>query len=94
MSHAQYGQAATKDKVWNSAKTIRGKNPDTHRQDPYGNPIYYGSYGKYTQMGWQVDHIKPVSRNGSNGIRNLQAMQTSTNQSKGNTLKKASRHSK
>lgn len=81
------------DKAWGSAKTIRGKNPDTHRQDPYGNTMYKTSYGKATPMGWEVDHIQPKSRGGSDATRNLQAMNTSVNRSKGDTLQKRSRHS-
>ena len=32
-------------KVWETASTIRGK-------DPYGNTIYKHSYGKTSEMGW------------------------------------------
>lgn len=92
MSRAKYGQAGTKDKVWGLAKPIKGSDSTKYRQDPYGNKISYGGYGKSTSMGWQVDHIKPVSRNGSNDIRNLQALQSHVNMSKGDSLVKKSRH--
>ncbi len=88
-----YGQKDCKDKVWETAKEIRGKNPDLYRKDPYNNQICYKSYGKDSNQGWNIDHIKPHSRGGSDNIRNLQALQTSTNKSKGNTLVKKSRHS-
>lgn len=63
---------ASKDqinKAWDSAKPIRGKDPDTHRQDPYGNTMYKSSYGKSSPMGWEVDHITPKARGGSDAMR-------------------------
>ncbi len=84
----------TKDKVWNKSKKVRGKNPDLYREDPYGNTMYKPSHGKGTDMGWDVDHIKPKSRGGSNSTVNLQALNASVNRSKGGTLVKKTRHSK
>jgi hypothetical protein len=58
---------ATKDqreKAWDNAKKIRGKEPDKYRQDPYGNAMYKPSYGKSSEKGWEVDHIKPQSKDG------------------------------
>lgn len=89
---ATYTSANSKAAVWSKAKPIRGKNPDTHRQDPYGNTIVYSNYGKTTPTGWQKDHIKPSSRGGSDHISNLQALQSHLNMSKGNSLVKKSRH--
>lgn len=83
-----------KIKAWNNAKPIRGKNPDTHRQDPNRDTMYKNSYGKNSDMGWEVDHIIPRSRGGSDATHNLQALSTSTNRSKGDSLVKKSRHSK
>lgn len=82
-----------KNKVWNKAKKIRGKDPAKYRRDPYGKTIYKSSYGKSSEMGWDVDHIRPKSRGGSNSVRNLQALNSKVNRSKGGSLKKKSRHS-
>lgn len=82
------------DKAWKSAKEIQGKDPDKYRRDPYGNVMYRNSYGKNTPMGWEIDHIKPRSRDGSDATRNLQALNTKVNRDKGNTLVKKTRHSK
>ncbi|GAB4124121.1 MAG: hypothetical protein Fur0040_05810 [Sideroxydans sp.] len=82
------------EKAWNNAQTVRGKDPDLYRKDPYGNLMYKHSYGKSSSMGWEVDHITPSSRGGSDATRNLQALNISVNRSKGNTLVKKSRHSK
>ena len=43
-------------------------------------------------MGWEIDHIKPTARGGSDSIRNKQALKTSVNREKGDSLVKRSRH--
>lgn len=83
-----------KDKVWGKAKEIPGKDPAKVRSDPYGNEIRYGQYGKNTTSGWEIDHITPSARGGSDALRNLQALKTSVNRQKGDSLQKKSRHSK
>lgn len=88
---------ATKEQIeksWNNAKRVSGKDPDLYRKDPYGNLIFKSSYGKNSNMGWEVDHITPKAKGGSNATRNLQALKTEINRSKQDTLKKKSRHSK
>ena len=82
------------EKAWNNAKKIPGKDPEKYRQDPYGNIICKTSYGKDIPMGWEVDHIIPKSKGGSDSTRNLQALSTSLNRSKGNDQRKKTRHSK
>lgn len=83
-----------KEKAWNNAKTIRNKDKDVYRQDSYGNTMYKPSHGRSSEMGWDVDHIKPKSKGGSDATRNLQALNSSVNRSKGDLLVKKSRHSK
>ena len=82
------------DKAWENAKEIGGKDPTKYRKDPYGEVMYHDSYGKHSDMGWQVDHIKPESRGGSDSTRNLQALNTLMNKRKGDSLVKRSRHSR
>jgi len=72
-----------KDEVWNKAEKIRGKDSDKYRKDKYGNEIFYGSYGKNTEKGWQIDHSKPRCKGGTDHLNNLQAMQTKANRDKG-----------
>ncbi len=83
-----------KQAVWNRAARVRGKSPAKYRRDPYGNEIYHRSYGKDSPKGWQIDHIRPKSRGGSNALRNLQALKSSVNRRLGASLFKRSRHSR
>ena len=46
------------DQIWDKGATIRGKNPDLYRKDIYGNTMFKPSYGKTSEMGWNVDHSK------------------------------------
>ena len=80
------------DRVWDKAKKVRGEDPRVVRQDPYGNRIRRSFFGRDTQQGWEVDHIKPQSKGGSDHLRNLQALQTTKNRELGDRLRKRSRH--
>ena len=52
------------DQIWEKGGTIRRKDFNLYRSDICGNTLYYHSYRKDTQMGWSVDHSKPVSKGG------------------------------
>ncbi|MBN2183437.1 MAG: HNH endonuclease [Sedimentisphaerales bacterium] len=69
--------------VWEKAAEIKGKDPTDFRRDILSNEICRNSYGKHSIMGWEIDHIKPVSKGGTDAIDNLQALQSAANSIKG-----------
>ncbi len=71
-----------KDDAWNNAHIIRGKNPNLYRKDDFGNKIYKPSYGKQSDMGWEIDHSHPISKGGNDWKKNLQAVQWKENREK------------
>ena len=73
----------TLDKIWNKGSIIFGKDPDKYRKDVNGNVMFRSSYGKYSKMGWNVDHKRAKANGGSDSIRNLQPMNSRANSSKG-----------
>ena len=70
------------EKAWENAHKIRGRNPDMYIKDNYENIIYKSSYGKQSEMGWEIDHKHPKSKGGTDSSRNLQAVQWEENRSK------------
>ncbi len=71
-------------KVWAKAeKKGFGYDPDIIREDIYGMEIHLNDYGKQTEFGWQIDHIKPVAKGGSDHMKNLQPLHWKSNLKKG-----------
>lgn len=70
------------DKIWDKGEAVKGKDPNLYRKDDMGNLIYKPSYGKNTEMGWEVDHSKPVSKGGTDHLNNLRPLQTNANREK------------
>lgn len=71
-----------KEEVWEKEKKIRSKDPKLYRKDDIGNEIYYPSYGKNSEKGWEIDHSKPVSKGGTDHLNNLRPLKTSANRKK------------
>jgi CRISPR/Cas system Type II protein with McrA/HNH and RuvC-like nuclease domain len=72
--------------VWQKGRVIPGKNPNQRRKDACGHEIDYSAYGDTnSRYGWEIDHIRPVARNGSDDISNLQPLYWETNRNKADT---------
>ena len=71
-----------KNKIWNDASKIKGKNPNTWRKDNCHKTVRRGSYGTNGEYGWHADHKHPVAKGGTNNIRNYQLLHKDSNRSK------------
>ena len=83
MANANFTDAQL-DAIWNKAKNV-SDNPDIWRKDVAGAWIRRDCYGKTneeTNYGWEVDHIKPLSRGGKTELANLRPLQHANNRSK------------
>ena len=71
------------DQIWEKGHVVRGKTPDQYRKDDNGNLMYRGSYGKYSPMGWNVDHKVAQANGGSATRRKLRPLNSRENSRKG-----------
>jgi len=53
------------------------------RKDKCGASIQRTKYGETKQWGWEIDHIKPVARGGTDNMNNLRPLQWENNRHKG-----------
>lgn len=66
--------------VWEKAYTIPGLESTIWRQDQYGSIINYNQYGnRQSPYGWEIDHITPKSKGGSDLLFNLRPLQWKNN---------------
>lgn len=69
--------------VWEKAKIIANNDPNIWRQDQCGAWIRREHYGRRdSEYGWEIDHITPVSRDGSDSLYNLRPLQWQNNASR------------
>ena len=69
--------------VWDKATKVPGYNADIWRKDFAGAWIRKDSYGMHSKYGWEVDHLCPLSRGGSNDLDNLMPLHWQNDMTKG-----------
>ena len=71
--------------VWNKGIVVTGYDSKVYRKDICGHLIKFDEYGQETGYGWEIDHIYPVSKGGSDDLSNLQPLYWENNRKKGDT---------
>lgn len=76
--------------IWEKATIVVGYNPNLWRKDQCGAWIYRLYYGAaavgepHTSYRWQIDHIKPQSKDGQDVVSNARPLQWFNNNSRQN----------
>ncbi len=71
----------TIEKVWAKAKQELWFT--YFKKDACGTTIQKDDFGKATRFGWEIDHIVPVAKGGTDDIDNLQPLHWENNRQKG-----------
>ena len=80
----------TKRAVWDKGRIIVQNgteyDPEIWRWDICGHVMKYSEHGNTdSKYGWEIDHIIPSAKDGSDELNNLQPLQWENNRRKGDT---------
>lgn len=72
--------------VWQKGLVVEGYNPDLYRQDYSGAWIARNAYAdRESILGWEIDHVYPKSKGGTDDAVNLRPINWRNNISKGDS---------
>lgn len=68
--------------IWEKGRKIEGYDESLFRKDACGAWIMRDKYGEKHIFGWEIDHIYPKERGGTDIIQNLRPLHYQNNRSK------------